>query len=157
MSRARRQARWDDQTSGCTEFDLLLGLVGFHLRFAQNAVVDHFLEHVGDGSITPIQFSTLTLVDANPGLTQTALSRAVGIERSSVVTVLDGLERRGLVERRRRDRRAHALHLTTAGTRLLGELKPQVRAHDAAIAARLSAAEKRRLVDMLDRLAADTP
>ena len=157
MSRARRQARWDDETSGRTDFDLLLGLVGFHLRFAQNAVVDHFLEHVGDGSTTPIQFSTLTLVDANPGLSQTALSRAVGIERSTAVTVLDGLEKRGLVERRRADRRSHALHLTVAGETLLARLKPQVRAHDRAIAAGLDDDEKRHLIDMLDRLATDTP
>lgn len=155
MSRARRQARWDDETSGRTDFDLLLGLVGFHLRFAQNAVLDHFLEHVGDGNVTPIQFSTLTLVGANPGLTQTALSRAVGIERSSTVTVIDGLEKRGLVERRRPDRRSHALYLTASGKRLLATLKPQVCAHDAAIAASLSTQEKRLLVDMLDRLASD--
>lgn len=153
MSRARRQARWDDESSGRTDFDLLLGLVGFHLRFAHNAVVDHFLEHVGDGAVTPIQFSTLTLVGANPGLSQTALSRAVGIERSSAVAIIDGLEKRGLLERRRPDRRSHALHLTAAGKRLLVRLKPQVAAHDAAIAASLSAQEKRLLVDLLDRLA----
>jgi DNA-binding MarR family transcriptional regulator len=153
MSRARRQARWDDESSGRTDFDLLLGLVGFHLRFAQNAVVDHFLEHVGDGAVTPIQFSTLTLVGANPGLSQTALSRAVGIERSSAVAIIDGLEKRGLLERRRPDRRSHALHLTAAGKRLLARLKPQVAAHDAAIAASLSDSEKRLLVDLLDRLA----
>jgi len=155
VSRARRQARWDDETSGRTDFDLLLGLVGFHLRFAQNAVVDHFLEHVDDGSVTPIQFSTLVLVRANPGLSQTALSRAVGIERSSTVTIIDGLEKRGLVERRRPDRRSHALHLTAAGERLLTKLEPQVRAHDAAIATSLSDKEKRLLVDMLDRLAVE--
>lgn len=155
MSRARRQARWDDESSGRTDFDLLLGLVGFHLRFAQNAVVDHFLEHVGDGSITPIQFSTLALVGANPGLSQTALSRAVGIERSSTVTIIDGLEKRGFLERRRPDRRSHALHLTASGKRLLARLKPQVQAHDVAIAAALSDAEKRLLVDMLDRLAVE--
>ena len=153
MSRARRQARWDDETSGRTDFDLLLGLVGFHLRFAQNAVVDHFLEHVGDGTVTPIQFSTLVLVRSNPGLSQTALSRAVGIERSSTVTVIDGLEKRGLVERRRPDRRSHALHLTAAGKRLLARLEPQVQEHDAAIAAALSEDEKRLLIGMLDRLA----
>jgi hypothetical protein len=138
VSRARRQARWDDETSGRTDFGLLLGLVGFHLRFAQNAVVDHFLEHVGDGGITPIQFSTLVLVRANPGL-----------------TIIDGLEKRGLLERRRPDRRSHALHLTTAGKRLLGKLEPQVCAHDAAIATALSEKEKRLLVDMLDRLAVE--
>jgi DNA-binding MarR family transcriptional regulator len=153
MSRARRQARWDDESAGRTDFDLLLGLIGFHLRFAQNAVVDHFLEHVGDGSITPIQFSALALVGANPGLSQTALSRAVGIERSSTVTIIDGLEKRGLLERRRPDRRSHALHLTTTGKRLLAKLKPRVRAHDAAIATALSDDEKKLLVDMLDRLA----
>jgi len=155
VSRARRQARWDDETSGRTNFDLLLGLVGFHLRFAQNAVVDHFLEHVGDGSVTPIQFSTLALVGANPGLSQTALSRAVGIERSSTVTVIDGLEKRGLLERRRPDRRSHALHLTEAGKRLLAKLVPQVRAHDAAISTALSDDEKKLLVEMLDRLAVE--
>ena len=155
MTRARRQARWDDETSGRIDFDMLLGLVGFHLRFAQNAVVDHFQEHVANDGITPIQFSTLTLIDANAGLSQTALSRAAGIERSSTVSIIDGLEKRGLVERRRPDRRSHALHLTTTGKRRLKRLKPQVTAHDTAIAECLSDQEKRLLIDLLDRLACD--
>jgi DNA-binding MarR family transcriptional regulator len=153
--RTARRGHRDTASTAETDFDLLPGLVGFHLRFAQNAVVDHFVRHVADGSVTPIQFSTLALTGANPGLSQTVLARALGIERSSTVSIIDGLEGRGLLERRRPDRRSHALFLTAAGTRLLARLKPRVAAHDEAIAVRLSAAEKATLVDLLDRLARD--
>ena len=59
----------------------------------------------------------LTLIGENPGITQTALSRANGRDKSSLTPVIDELERRELLTRRRveTNRRAYALELTTAG------------------------------------------
>jgi MarR family transcriptional regulator for hemolysin len=55
-----------------------------------------------------------------PGVRQKDLAAALGIEGPSLVRLLDGLERQGLVERRPDDvdRRAYGLHLTEPGRRL---------------------------------------
>jgi DNA-binding MarR family transcriptional regulator len=136
---------------------LLPDLLGYNLRRAQVAVFTDFARSVGAGDLTPGQFGVLVLVDANPGLSQSELGGAMGVDRSTVVAVIDRLEKRDLVQRRPvpTDRRANALHLTEAGTRLLAELIPQVRAHEARLAQRLKPDEAALLNRLLSRLAGD--
>lgn len=135
------------------DFDLLPGLVGYHLRRAQVAVFAQFADSIARQA-TPGQFGVLTLIGANPGLTQSALARAVGIERSTMVAVIDGLEDRGLVERRPSpvDRRSYALVLSGDGEALLADLKVRVRAHDDKATNSLNAEEKATLMALLRRL-----
>jgi len=110
----------------------LADMVGFHLRLAQEASFRAFAQRVGARDLKPRRFAILTLIDQNPGLTQTALGRASGRDKSSLTPALDDLERRGLIERRRapKDRRVHALHLTAAGRSVLRELRRHAVAHD---------------------------
>ena len=113
---------------------MLTGLIGFHLRLAQIAVFRDFAATTGELDITPGLFAVLVLIESNPGLKQTELARAVGLDRSSIVAVIDNLERRRLVLRRAvaTDRRSNALRLTPAGTALLRKLKRLVTAHETA-------------------------
>lgn len=136
------------------KLDLLPGLIGYHLRRAQVTVFNDFVRTMADEKITPGQFGVLTLIRANPGLTQSALARAVGIERSTMVAVIDALETRNLVERQAAptDRRSYALILTQDGETLLDRLNPMVLGHEERIAKDLSAAERRMLIDLLDRV-----
>jgi DNA-binding MarR family transcriptional regulator len=136
------------------DYDGLPDLVGYRLRKAQVAVFADFARTMADRAITPGQFGVLTLIGANTGLTQSALAKAVGIERSTMVAVLDGLERRGLIERRPspNDRRSHALVLSSTGTTLLAELRKLVAAHERRILSDLSAAERKTLIALLSRL-----
>lgn len=130
-------------------------LVGYHLRRAQVAVFQDFSATVGDGDITPGQLGVLAIIDANPGLSQTRLGAALGIDRSTIVGVLDRLETRGLVVRETvpRDRRSHALTLSSAGTALLRRLETEVEAHERRVSRRLSAAEREQLMTLLARIA----
>lgn len=104
--------------------------------------------------ITPTLFGVLVLIDANPGMKQTQLADAIQLDRSSVVSVLDKLEARGLVERVRApdNRRANALHLTTEGRHILDSLIPQVRAHEERVLGNLDPAERAQLQKLLGRL-----
>jgi DNA-binding MarR family transcriptional regulator len=63
------------------------------------------------------EFAALNIVDARPGLTQHDLAAAAEIDASTLVATLDGLEQRGLAERRilPQDRRKRAIHLTPEG------------------------------------------
>lgn len=134
---------------------MLTSLIGYHLRRAQIAVFQHFAATMGAAEITPGQFGVLTVIDSNPGLSQTQLGNALGIDRSTVVAVIDRLESRGLVVRAvsPSDRRSHALRLSDEGGRLLHRLEELVRSHERHIARDLSAEDKQRLIDLLDRVA----
>lgn len=134
---------------------LLPELVGYELRRAHTRLFQHFASHVGGDGITPGLFGVLVLVEANPGLNQSRLSEALGIDRSTVVGVIDRLQQRDLVRRApsATDRRAYALELTEAGRDSLARLKREVRDHETAIADKLTPDERAQLVALLRRLA----
>jgi DNA-binding MarR family transcriptional regulator len=148
------RAETESLQTGEFDFDLLPSLIGYHLRRAQISVFNDFVRTMAEQKVTPGQFGVLDLISANPGLTQSALARAVGIERSTMVAVIDALETRKLVERRRAptDRRSYALVLTTEGIALLDRLKPMVLDHEKRIAADLSARERDALISLLKRI-----
>ena len=131
---------------------VLPGLLGYRLRLAQQAVFRDFARSVSD--VAPGRVGILLLVDANPGVTQSRLAQAVGLDRSTLVGVLHALEARGLVERRRgEDRRTNGLLLTRAGSALVSDLKRRIRVHERRVAARLSTAERAQLLALLEKLA----
>ncbi|MDP6342068.1 MAG: MarR family transcriptional regulator [Alphaproteobacteria bacterium] len=135
-------------------YDMLPTLIGYNLRRAHTVVFQDFAEALADCNITPGQFGVLVLIDANPGLNQTRLGNALGIDRSTVVAVIDRLEGRGLVERAPApaDRRSYALRLSDQGTELLARGRGLVREHEGRIAEGLTEEEQRLLVDLLRRL-----
>ncbi|GGF39291.1 transcriptional regulator [Aliidongia dinghuensis] len=143
-----------EESSGIPAPGVLDGLLGYRLRRAQVAVFADFAQTMAAYELTPGQFGTLALIAANPGLSQTALGTALGIDRSSVVPLIDKLERRGLVERapHPRDRRSHALRLTGAGTALFEDAREAVARHEAHIFAPLAPAERETLARLLDRV-----
>jgi DNA-binding MarR family transcriptional regulator len=108
---------------------------------------------LGPFGIDPRQFALLHEVALGPGRSQQALADRIGVPKSGMVALVDDLERRGFVERRRGDRRTHALHLTSAGADLLRRSAGMAREHDDELAAPLSAAERRQLVALLAKLA----
>lgn len=127
-------------------------LLGYRLRLAQQAVFADFAESVA--GITPGRVGVLALVDANPGITQSRLAEAVRRDRSTLVGVLDELEARDLVERRRgEDRRTNGLWLTPAGRRFLDRTLRRIALHERRIAARLTRPERAELLRLLAKLA----
>ena len=131
---------------------MLPGLLGYRLRLAQQAVFRDFAQSVPE--VSPGRVGVLLLIEANPGVTQGRLARAVSLERSTMVGVVDTLEARGLIERRRgADRRTNGLWLTRAGRSRLGRIKRRIEAHEQRVASRLSAAERKALLVLLAKLA----
>ena len=132
---------------------MLSGLLGYRLRLAQQAVFRDFAREIPEAS--PGRAGILLLIDANPGVTQTRLAQAVGLDRSTMVGVLHGLEASMLVERRRgEDRRTNGLWLTRNGRALVASLKRRIPIHERRVAARLSARERAQLLALLEKLTA---
>jgi DNA-binding MarR family transcriptional regulator len=140
-----------------TKLDLgvLPELLGYQLRRAQVAVFLHFKGALGDQNITPGQVGLLVLVSRNPGISQTALASAVGVERSTLGEAIDPLIKRRLLLRKPapNDRRSYALRLSASGERFLADLIPLLAAHEDDVARQLSPEERETLIMLLRRLA----
>lgn len=106
--------------------------LGYVMRRAQIAVFEDFIATCASADIRPGQYSALTVIDCNPGLSQADIAVALGIKTPNVVAMLNGLERRGLVTRTvsSTDKRRHELALTSEGGRLLARLHKLADAHE---------------------------
>lgn len=150
MAKPRRPRSVDDPI----DYGMLPDLVGYRVRLAQIAIFRDFVASMDASVITPTQFGALVLMEANPGIRQLDLARALQLDRSTVVPLLERLEKKGLVarERLRQDRRSKALHLTAKGLRLLKELKPRVLEHERRLSESLSAEDRPALARSLARI-----
>jgi DNA-binding MarR family transcriptional regulator len=129
-------------------------LLGYRLRLAQQALFRDFAERVGE--LSPGRVGILMLIEANPGVTQSRLAKAVSLDRSTLVGVLHALQDRGLIERRRgEDRRTNGLWLTPQSRTLVSGLKRRIQLHERRVAARLTAAERVQLLALLEKLAGE--
>lgn len=115
-----------------------------------------FAERVKALDLTPAQAGLLRLIAWQPGQSQQELARTLGTPPSRLVLLIDNLEERGLIERRRNpdDRRHHALYLTDAGTGFMTQLASVGSAHENEICAGLDADERAQLGGLLERVAA---
>jgi DNA-binding MarR family transcriptional regulator len=131
--------------------------IGFHLRMAQAASFQAFARGTQDLALRPGRFATLSLIGANPGISQTALSRANGRDKSSLTPVLNDLERRGLIrrERVRSDRRSYRLSLTPAGVEALRELTACAERHERDLDRIVGPRDRARFVRILKKIAAE--
>jgi len=133
---------------------VLRSMVGYNMKRAYLTVRTDFVASLGHLALNPSQFSALSLIVANPGVSQSALARALSVERSAVVALIDNLERRGFVSRDPvpGDRRSYALRATLAGIRHCEQAVDAIRAHEERAFARLSPAERATLVELLSRV-----
>jgi len=133
---------------------MLPGLIGYQLRMAQIALFRDFAGGPGEHDVTPGLFGVLVVIEANPDLKQSELARATHLDRSTVVTIIDNLERRGLVERRAsaHDRRSNAIRLTSAGTTLLRTLKRKVEQHEKRLVQNFSEGERAQFLALLQKV-----
>ncbi|MFG1805071.1 MarR family winged helix-turn-helix transcriptional regulator [Streptomyces sp. NPDC049040] len=107
--------------------------------------------------INPRQYGLLSLLGERDGLSQHQLCGPLNIHRNVMVDLVDELEQRGLVERRRHpaDRRAHALHLLPAGRQLHAEAEVLVDRFEAKLLGGLDVDEAATFVALLQRVYAD--
>jgi DNA-binding MarR family transcriptional regulator len=110
---------------------------GYWLRRAQIAVFQDFFRAFRPFDIRPAQYSTLTIIECNPGLTQTQVADALGIKKANFVAMIKELETRGLARRQpvKGDKRSNGLFLTDEGARMIARMHAASAAHEAKIKA----------------------
>ena len=124
---------------------------GYVIPRARVWIFQDVIRAMAEHDIRPAQFSVMTVIGANPGVSQSAVSRALGIEHARLAVMLHLLEARGTMKRvnSRHDRRSNALHLPPAGKRLLGMLKAAVARHEERVIAKIGVDGKRELLRIL--------
>jgi DNA-binding MarR family transcriptional regulator len=125
-----------------------------HNRWA--AVSIEVLKEAGVG-LSGMHFGALSIVDALGPMSQQALGEYIGKDRTTIVAIVDELEREGLVERRRNpaDRRAYALQVTPRGHDWLTRAKPALIAAEGDLLEPLDFAERETLTGLLQRVLFD--
>ena len=128
--------------------------VGFRMRRVQNQLSADFMAATAHFGLRSGLFSSLALIDANPGMSQQELSSAVGLDKSITVQIVDELERRGWAQRERSkvDRRRHALTALPAGKDFLDQLFKIMETVEAEVLAQLSPDERLIFDGALDRM-----
>lgn len=134
-------------------FEELDGLLGYRLRRAQGAMHRDYMACVAGLDLTQKQTATLWLINGNPGVSQVSVAAALGMDRATMMSVVDRLEDRNLVIRKRSttDRRRQELYLTPAGQTLLKKVKARISQHEERIKALFTPAELAVLLSALQK------
>jgi DNA-binding MarR family transcriptional regulator len=131
--------------------------VGYFARRFQVWIFQDLFKALASAEIRISHYSVLAIIEANPGLAQSEVADAVGIEPARLVRVLDELEQRGLIERMRSatDRRSHALFLTADGQKSFERIKHLARQHEDNVIAKLGPAKYKSLIKLLKEIDLD--
>jgi DNA-binding MarR family transcriptional regulator len=126
------------------------GQLFFRLWRASHTRVAEALEPLG---LTPALFGLLNVLGAREGAIQQELGSSMGIDPSTMVSLIDELEAAGLAKRRphSRDRRAREVLITAKGRRLLERARGLARRVDNEVLGGLSAPDRRQLLALLRR------
>jgi DNA-binding MarR family transcriptional regulator len=127
---------------------------GYLFRRMQQIAVSIFMEECKDFDLTPVQYAALVAIRTHPGIDATRLSAVIAFDRSTLGSVLERLEAKGLIERNAgaEDKRVKLLFLTASGARLLQRVMGAVdRAQDRMLAP-LKPADRRTLMALLIQL-----
>ena len=154
MPRPAVPARSNPPTVEEVDTAFLETLLGYNARRAALAVIDVFVQRMTPFQLKPVDFSVLSLVRHNPGITSRQLCTTLGILPPNLVGMVNTMEKRELVARQPhpRDGRAMGLHLTPQGEKLMRDAEKTAAELEADFASRLSAAELRTLIGLLKKV-----
>jgi len=127
---------------------------GYLFRRMQQIAVAIFMEECRAFDLTPVQYAALVAIQTHPGIDATRLSAVIAFDRSTLGSVIERIEAKGLIERKPSpdDRRIKLLYLTRSGAALLREIVPAVDRAQARMLEPLKPAERRTLMALLSQL-----
>ncbi|PQA83180.1 MarR family transcriptional regulator [Limnohabitans sp. TS-CS-82] len=129
-------------------------LLGYNTRRATLTIINRFMERMAAYELRPVDFSVLSLIGHNPGITSRQLCNALNILPPNLVGFLKAFEKRDLIERKPHptDGRAVGLFLTEAGNALMQEAEITANESDLSTATALTAAERKTLTRLLQKI-----
>ena len=141
-------------TAEGVDTSFLRTLVGYNTRRASLAIIEVFMERMAVYDLKVVDFSVLSLVAHNPGVTSRQLCATLGVLPPNLVGLIAGLEKRGLIERRPHpsDGRAMGVHLTPAGADLTARAEQTAAQLELDATAQLTGAERKTLIRLLQKI-----
>jgi DNA-binding MarR family transcriptional regulator len=127
-------------------------IVGFHMRKAILKALSR-VSKVAGRHVATGQYSVMAIIEENPGRTQSAIAEAAGLDRSSLVPILNQFEKNGLITRvpAANDKRAYSVSLTDTGRQELKDLDALVKEIETNVIRGLGEKEHQHLIDLLKR------
>ena len=127
---------------------------GYLFRRMQQIAVAIFMEECRAFDLTPVQYAALVAIQTHPGIDATRLSAVIAFDRSTLGSVIERIEAKGLIERKPSpdDRRIKLLYLTRSGAALLREIVPAVDRAQARMLEPLKPADRKTLMALLSQL-----
>jgi DNA-binding MarR family transcriptional regulator len=152
----RKEPNEDAEAGSARQVNLgpLTDYLGYALRRAQMSAVGEFLEAFKEVDLRPTQLAVLIIISENPGVRQTEVCDALGIQKANFVPLLNELERRGLALRKSvaADRRSSALHLTPLGNVTLQRARTIHEAYENRFVTRLGRRGRDQLLALLNKV-----
>jgi DNA-binding MarR family transcriptional regulator len=152
-SGATNPDRSDPEDDPTLYFEQLDGLLGYWMRRAQGAMHRDYMAAVVGLDLTQKQTATLWLIQSNPGVSQVAVAAALGMDRATTMALVDRLQERGFVLRKKSkaDRRRQELYATPAGQSILRKVRARIEKHEARFKALFTPDELDALLSALKR------
>lgn len=144
----------EETSSKNVDLGSLPDFIGYALRRAQLTIFEDFIRSLETVGLRPAYFSVLIIIDRNPGLNQSEISAALGIQRTNFVNMADELQKRNLIVRHpsEHDRRSYALYLTREGKVLLDQALELQGEHEERLARKLGPGGREMLLPLLWKL-----
>lgn len=129
-------------------------LIGYNARRAALAVIGQFLERMAVYDLKPVDFSVMSVVVHNPGVTSRQLCAALNILPPNLVGLVQSLESKGLLERlpHPHDGRAMGLHPTHQGLELMEKAEATASELEMNIGSKLTPNQVQTLVTLLQKI-----
>jgi DNA-binding MarR family transcriptional regulator len=129
-------------------------LVGYNARRAALAVISRFMEEMAIYDLRPVDFSALSLITHNPGITSRQLCTTLGIQAPNIVAMVTAFEKRGLISRHAHphDGRAFGLVLTEDGKSLMARAEKTASGLETQVSEKLSADERKAMIASLKKI-----
>ena len=129
-------------------------LLGYNARRAALTIIEAFLVRMAEFGLRPVDFSVMSVIHHNPGVTSRQLCAALNLLPPNLVGLIQSLEARGLIRRQPHptDGRAMGLHPTAEGATLMQEAEQAATDLEIDKSARLTAAQRKTLLDLLQKI-----
>ena len=129
-------------------------LLGYNARRAALSIIEVFLQDMAQYDLRPVEFSVISLITHNPGITSRQICTALGLLPPNLVGLLNALEKRGLIERKPHpsDGRAVGLHPTPACTEMMQAAEKTATQVEVQASSKLTTAERKTLLRLLQKV-----